>query len=207
MKNRKTAKRKGFTLIELIVVIAILAALTAIIFPSATFFIDQANNIADAQHAKSICNVLLYSHVLYGTVTTDNPWGDSWGYVYVDDDELRASSMDVAKILEENGFIVNADKATLRNAHNGQKELTYPYASRVKDKTKGYSKIKCQSHKKWITYQVTIMVNDAKNLEFYYTASANNASKATKENKEATEAFAHLCQGRSSGNVNIGNGK
>lgn len=201
IKNKRKMKKKGFTLIELIVVIAILAALSAIAFPSVSHFVEQANNVADAQHARSICSVLLCSHVLYGNVTAENPWGEKHGYVYVDDDELRVSSMAVAKILEENGFIENVGKATMRSG----KELTYPFSSNGGGK--GFSKIRCQSHNLWSAYQVTIRVDDNKNVRFSYTATTGNGSSTTKDNGAATEAFSRLCQGRSSGDTEMGESK
>jgi type IV pilus assembly protein PilA len=53
MKLRKSSK-KGFTLIELIVVIAILGILAAILVPTITGFIDQARNNTDVANAKML---------------------------------------------------------------------------------------------------------------------------------------------------------
>ena len=70
MKNlRKNLKsKKGFTLIELIVVIVILAILMAIMLPSLTGYIDQANEQAILTEARNVYAALQTMNGLeYGT--------------------------------------------------------------------------------------------------------------------------------------------
>ncbi len=55
-KNLKKRNKKGFTLIELVVVIAILGILAAILIPVIGGFIDRANDATDQANARSLFN-------------------------------------------------------------------------------------------------------------------------------------------------------
>lgn len=59
--NKNLKKKKGFTLIELIVVIAILGILAAIAVPRFTGFTDKAKVGADKQYAALVANAIVTS--------------------------------------------------------------------------------------------------------------------------------------------------
>jgi prepilin-type N-terminal cleavage/methylation domain-containing protein len=78
--NMKKLNKKGFTLIELIVVIAIIAILAAILIPALLDYIEQANVTRAQSDARS-----LYSAVVL-KVATENPAVDhtdteAWAFV------------------------------------------------------------------------------------------------------------------------------
>ncbi len=73
-KKRHKNKHNGFTIVELIVVMAIIAILTLIAVPTFTKYIDKAEDTTEASNAKTLYTVAL-------TTLTDeiiNPSGDTY---------------------------------------------------------------------------------------------------------------------------------
>ncbi len=208
-KGETLIKRvKGFTLIELMVVLGIIAALTAILVPSISGVMEKAYNAADAANAETICIAIrgecMDTADFYAFTT--NPWPDGGasfdkpdnGYVYVDKKEVRVSSYKIAKVLEEQGFITSADAGTVRGSGTtptGEEVKEYVYRAPV------CSRMLCKSSKSWYRYQINIYDRDG-TVEFGYAAvaygtegknqgrngSANNTQDATATKKFAEKA-------------------
>ena len=64
MKNRKA--KKGFTIIELVIVIAVIGILAAVLIPTFTGVIDKANAAADLEAARNAYTDYLVDHAEAG---------------------------------------------------------------------------------------------------------------------------------------------
>lgn len=70
MKNQKTMGNKGFSLVELIVVIAIMVVLVAVLAPVFTKYVEQSRRATDIQNASSIAESVL-ADAADGTISGD----------------------------------------------------------------------------------------------------------------------------------------
>ena len=199
MVNSKNTNRKfkGFTLIELSVVITILGVLAAILVPAMMGWVEKSNNATDAENARIICNAIQADCIESSDYEsyTRSPWygggqkDDDHGYVYVDKREVRCSSYKVAQLLEKQGFIASAAKPdrvgggrtyTVDGTEEEIKEYVY-----VGSKA---SSMLCKSKKTWYRYQVNIFDRNG-TIEFAYSALAkdtehdNDTDMSSKTNK------------------------
>lgn len=69
----KKNNQKGFTLVELIIVIAILGILAALAIPSFSGFTDSARKAKDEDFADTVATSALLVYVDNGSVATGNP--------------------------------------------------------------------------------------------------------------------------------------
>ena len=70
MKNQKTMGNKGFSLVELIVVIAIMVVLVAVLAPVFTKYVEQSRRATDVQNANSIAEAVM-TDAADGTIDGD----------------------------------------------------------------------------------------------------------------------------------------
>lgn len=172
-KTGKDKKLNGFTLVELIVVIAIIGVLSAILIPTITKYVELSKNKVDVYNARTIYNMLQEEAMLNSAdviVNYENPWGNSpeqkdHGYVYVDDNEIRVSNIEIAQILADHNIIKKEELDNYRLRQG--KEIQYS-----KDKIN----LTCKSKKKWDRYQVNFVLVDG-DLVFSYSACRNRYNK------------------------------
>ena len=79
----KNTNKKGFTIVELVIVIAVIAILSAVLIPTFGSIIESANNAVDTQLVAQINTVLVIEDVLNGGVN---------------------DAVEIQKVIKENGL-------------------------------------------------------------------------------------------------------
>lgn len=128
-----TKKRKGFTLIELIVVIAILGILMALAIPRFSGFTDKAKISADEQYASIVANALLIEYasggVVAGTYEIDSEGNVELTAEDEDGNPIEGTAKDVSDLVELTS-LQYYDSAEIVITAGGDKTITM-----IKDET------------------------------------------------------------------------
>lgn len=169
----------GFTLMEMLIVIAIVAVLVAIAIPAFSSSVQNAREKTDLQNAKSMTSAL---EAYYLTASGDdallanNSGFQGRGWIYVDKTGVRCNG-NAEKALEAAGLI-----STTTNSDFKSGGKTYTQVSS--------NQITCEASSRWVKYQINFHKGPDGYLVFTYSASkvSTGISKVT-ANQQATNDF------------------
>ena len=164
--------RGGFTLMEMLIVVAIIAVLTSIAIPVFSDKLENVREKADLADAKNIETALKAYYLTTAgddNLTSKNKvFNRNVGYVYVNEDGARcAGNAHLALIAAGIGA-----KADWKRTGDGE------YVSSV---------LKCRSKKNWVKYQIEYKVADDGDIAF--TGNASKISGYSAGGSGSTDLF------------------
>ena len=195
--NKNGPNRKGFTLIELVTVIAIIGMLAAMLVPNLIKLIEKSNNTRDGKEASDIAKLIMTEAAINDDLNLYNPWStnldadgkSSWGYIYVGKDDVRTSSTQMMDLLKQNGY-VNADAKVVRRGGDvpgeGEQQVF-----------KKDTKLLCRSNHNWVAYEIHFRIMSDGNLDISYCATKAGTNQLADANadEKATELFCQYTNG------------
>ncbi|WP_024857263.1 type II secretion system protein [Ruminococcus albus] len=199
MKKYNNPNRKGFTLVELITVMAIVATLAAIIVPNLLRLIEKANNTRDANEAKDLGKLIMSTAALDGDLSLYNPWStnldadgtSSWGYIYVGKDDVRTSSKQMMQMLIDNGYVKPNAAIRIRGGDVA--------GDREQQVFKKDTNLMCHSNHNWVAYEIHFRIMPDGNLDISYCATKAGTSQLAEADadEKATKLFCKFAAGHS----------
>jgi len=203
LKKERKGTNKGYTLVELMIIIAIIAILASVIGVALLRYIEKGRQAKDVYHASLIKDALA-SHAFPSDFQgrdmyyTDPKTGATEvftrGWVYVDKDEIRCSDQSTALAMIDFG-LVNVSPEFERNlaANEDSPNRWFPsgpdgdYVRRSDiDEYVFKNELKVKARNTWNTYQLDVYQDDRG--EIYMGASASNAVRTEGHAKDEETA-------------------
>lgn len=207
-KRGKKRTNKGFTLVELIIVIAIMAVLATVIGLRVIRYIEkgrQAQDVHNASLIRNALNVYPFPSRFQGRVVdyTDPDTGETEsyrrGWVYVDKDEIRCSDQSTALAMIFAGLVHVSPETEQKLLDNEESSVKWfpngPDGDYIRrsgiDEYVFKNALTVRATKTWNTYQLDVYIDDAG--ELHLGASASNTIRASgghEKDKETATLFA-----------------
>lgn len=144
MKKEKM-NDKGFSLVELIIVIAIMAVLVVVLAPQYLKYVEKSRNSTDLSNATAIATAL---------------------QVYAADPDANPGFLKGDEVV----ITVDSTKGTVTTTTTGTD--TTAGAKALSEAAITIDDVKCKSKTNWNTYTITATVKDDGSLKFKYTPDA-----------------------------------
>ena len=116
LKNQKPNSKRAFTIVELVIVIAVIAILAAVLIPTFSGIVDKANRSSALQEAKNGWENVVSTYLSYDTFCYYQADYNGWYY----DEDLQAAAYET----KNDNYLVT---------YNGEEFVVYPYESYSED--------------------------------------------------------------------------
>ena len=202
-KSERKQKNNGFTMVELIITIAILAILASVITLSIIRYLEKARESIDINNAVLIRDALTaYTFppdwqgrpMNYTDPETNQSETFMRGWVYVDRTEIRCSDQSTALALIYSGLVSVSAGFEQRLLDNEEESTRWvpngPDGDFIRFSGIGEyvfrNRMTVKARKSWNTYQLDVYVDDAG--ELYLGASASNTLRTETHTKDEATA-------------------
>ena len=200
--NKKMQKNKGFTLIELIVVFAIMAVLTSFVTLLIIRYIERARQEMDVHNATLIRDAInIYPFpsdyqgidVEYTDPETHESEHYERGWVYVDKDEIRCSDASTCLAMIEAGLVYISPQAEAQIRAHETGRMWFPpgpdgdYIRRTNINEYAFkNSMTVKARRTWNTYQLDAYLGADGSVKL--GASASNAQRTNGHAKDVETA-------------------
>lgn len=203
IKDIKKNSNKGFTLVELIIVIAIMVVLASTISLSIIRYIEKGRQTIDINNAKLIKDAVTAhaypsdfggESVTYTDPETHETETFKRGWVYVDKTEIRCSDASTCLALVDAGLVELSDAAIIAiSEYEDGGPAYYPTpgdGDYIRKSSIGeyvfHNKLTVKATNTWNTYQIDVYIDDIG--ELHLGASASNAIRTNGHAKDPKTA-------------------